>query len=91
MNTPSTNCCLVNVFFRAIGMLVLGVLLTTFAATNTTSILDSGGKRVSSADYTIEGSVGIVGGLSSATSPQVTARHGYAGQLYNLQTLVVGA
>ena len=49
------------------------------------------GDRVRSADYTIDASVGGVTGTSSALSPLQIAKHGYAGQLYDLVAIELSA
>ncbi|MEI7732819.1 MAG: hypothetical protein WCO56_24825 [Verrucomicrobiota bacterium] len=69
---------------------LLGILPVAFAA-STTAVLDAGGKRVSSASYTMDGSLGSLGGITTAVSPSVVARHGYAGQLCDLQSLALSA
>ena len=74
----------------AIGMTLL-VGLSTARAASTTAVLDAGGKRVSSASYVIDGNLSSLGGIASVASPAVTARHGYAGQLYDVQSLDLSA
>jgi hypothetical protein len=51
--------------------------------------VDCGGGRVTSANYTMDGSVGGVGGISSADSPPETVKHGYIGQLTEVANLAV--
>jgi len=48
------------------------------------SILDSGGRRATNATCSMDISLGGVVGISSAVSPPVTMKHGYAGQLYEV-------
>ena len=50
---------------------------------------DAGGQRAASAAYTHDGSIGGIGGISTAV-PKV-ARHGYVGQLYEIAGLGLGA
>ena len=51
------------------------------ASVITTSTIDGGGLRTSSANYTMDGSVGGIGGISTVASPPETAKAGYIGQL----------
>lgn len=74
----------------AVGMTLLGALPTAFAA-STTAVLDAGGKRVSSASCIIDGSLGGLGGIAAVGSPQLVARHGYASQLCDVQSIVPSA
>lgn len=48
--------------------------------------LDSGGQTVTSADYSIQGSLGPIGGTSSANSAGIAilAHSGFVGEIYNL-------
>jgi len=55
----------------------------------TTSSIDGGGLRATSANYTMDGSVGGIDGISSVSAD--TARNGYIGQLYEVVSLVVTA
>ena len=73
-----------------VGLCLLGPFPTAFAA-STVGVLDAGGKRVGSANYIIDGSLGSLGGLSAAAAPQVVTRLGYSGQLYDLQSLALSA
>jgi hypothetical protein len=60
----------------------------TFAASvSSPSTIDGGGKRTTSANYTMDASVGGIGGISSASAD--TAKNGYIGQLYEVTSLVV--
>jgi hypothetical protein len=79
-----------NPHILALALILLGTPFFVFAA-STTAVLDAGGRRVSSANYSIDGSLGSIGGISSAAVPAVTARHGYAGQLYDVQSLALSA
>ncbi len=54
-------------------------------ATDTT---DGGGRRT---NYTNDGSVGMVTGLSTVASPAESAKHGYIGQLYDVTGLTLTA
>jgi hypothetical protein len=56
-----------------------------------TDAADAGGRRAASASYTNDGSVGLVAGISSVTSPAETAKHGYIAQLSEVTGLVVNA
>ncbi len=70
---------------------VLLVAPSVLFAAGAASVLDSGGKRVVSATYSMDGSLASLGGITAAASPQVVARHGYAGQLYDVQSLAISA
>ncbi|MCX6902994.1 MAG: hypothetical protein NTW03_05870 [Verrucomicrobia bacterium] len=74
----------------AIGMSLPGAFSAASAAC-TSSMLDAGGKRVGSASYMMDGSLGSLGGMAVAASPQVVARNGYVGQLYDVQSLALSA
>ncbi len=72
---------------------LLSVLLTSAATAGPrtsanysiiTDTADSGGTRTTSANYTNDGSVGGVTGVSSVVLPIEIAKHGYIGQLYDL-------
>lgn len=52
---------------------------------------DAGGKRATSGSYTVDASVGGVAGISTVASPAVTAKAGYAGQLYDVTGTTVTA
>lgn len=52
---------------------------------------DGGGQRVTNASYTIDGSIGGIGGISSNASPPEAAKHGYIGQLTEITNLSVTA
>jgi hypothetical protein len=53
--------------------------------------MDAGGRRTTSASYTMDDSVDAIGGISSAMSPTETVKHGYIGQLYEVTSLIVTA
>lgn len=76
------------IFSASIGLFFL-YHFTALANSNvvTTSTVDGGGKRITSASYTMDGSVGGMVGISSA-APDV-ARHGYIGQLYDVSSVAV--
>ena len=57
----------------------------------TTETADAGGRRTSSANYTHDGSVGGIGGISIVAVPPETTKHGYIGQLYEVTNLAVAA
>jgi hypothetical protein len=52
---------------------------------------DGGGARSTSATYTNDGSAGAITGLATVSSPEVVARNGYAGQLYDVTALVLNS
>lgn len=63
-----------------VGMAILGTFVSiASAATIATSSLDGGGKPAASVAYDNVGSLGGIGGIS--TAPGETAKHGYIGQL----------
>lgn len=49
----------------------------------TPEALDAGGKRITSTNYTVDASAGMLGASSSVVSPPLAAKSGYAGQLYD--------
>ena len=57
------------------------------AAELTTAVLDGGGQRVESANYTIDGSITGVAGISASPGDEQVARHGYIGQLTDVVVL----
>jgi hypothetical protein len=57
------------------------------ASVITTSTIDGGGRRTSSANYTMDGSVGGIGGISTVASPPETTEAGYIGQLTEVVSL----
>jgi len=52
--------------------------------------LDAGGRKSTSAHYTVDASLSGIGGVSTAVAPAQTLKHGYAGQLYDVRSLVIG-
>ena len=56
-----------------------------------TETIDAGGRRSTSANFTNDGSVGLIAGVSSAAAPAETAKHGYIGQLYEVTGLLLSA
>ena len=64
---------------------------TSASYTVATDTTDAGGRRANSAAYANDGSVGLVGGLSTVALPAGTAKHGYVGQLYDVTGLVLSA
>jgi hypothetical protein len=61
----------------------------SFAAVLVTSSVDGGGQRTASASYTMDCSVGGIGGISTVVSPPETMKHGYIGQLSELISVSV--
>jgi len=51
--------------------------------------LDAGGGRGASVQYTVDATFSSVGGASTAVAPAQTLKHGYAGQLYDVRSLVI--
>lgn len=56
-----------------------------------TDTVDAAGRRTTSASYTIDSSLGGIGGIGSAAAPSVLAKHSYAGQLFDPSALVITA
>jgi len=56
-----------------------------------TDITESTGSRAASANYTDDGSLGDVTGVSSAAVPALTLNSGFIGQLYEARSLAVSA
>jgi len=54
-------------------------------------IADAGGNRTASTDYTHDGSLGGIAGLSTLAAPAGTAKAGYIGQLYEVVGLSLSA
>ncbi len=52
---------------------------------------DAGGRHSTSANYAIDDSMGDITGISTATLPPETLKHGYIGQLYSVASLTVTA
>ena len=59
--------------------------------TVSTDTADGGGRRTTSANYTNDGSAGLVAGLSTVAAPAETAKSGYIGQLYGVTGLTLTA
>ncbi|HUI07105.1 MAG TPA: thrombospondin type 3 repeat-containing protein [Verrucomicrobiae bacterium] len=57
------------------------------SATKVVSTVDGGGQHITSAHYRLDGSIGGIGGISTAVAPAITMRHGYIGQLYEVTGL----
>jgi hypothetical protein len=64
-----------------VGIIGFGFACSAAFAANIISTIDSGGQRTTSASYTMDGSVGGIGGVSTVASPPETVKHGYIGQL----------
>ncbi len=76
------------------GLILWLVVLATFALarsgrSQTTAVIDGGGGRQTSASYANVGSVG--GASSSSAAGTYQTRHGFAGQLHELQSVVISA
>ncbi len=56
-----------------------------------TDTADAGGSRAASADYTHDGSIGGIAGVSTVASPAEMAKAGYIGQLYEVVGLSLSA
>jgi len=56
-----------------------------------TDTIDAGGARTTSANYTNDGSLGGIAGLSTVAVPAETAKSGYIGQLYEVVDLQLAA
>jgi len=77
-----------------LNILALGTLVATATAATRSSTdyaiisdtIDFGGQAVTSADYSMQGSLGPIGGTSSGSSAGVTtlAHSGFIGEIYNL-------
>jgi len=52
---------------------------------------DGGGRRATTAAYSNDGSIGGIGGLSTAAAPAQTAKHGYPAQLIDVTNIVLSA
>ncbi len=70
---------------------LFATILAAHAATRTSEhyaitadTIDFGGQRVTSTNYTADGSIGPIIGLSSEATSARVAKHGYIGQLYDL-------
>lgn len=53
--------------------------------------IDAGGQRVTSANYAIDASISPVTGVSETVAPAEIAKHGYAGQLFNVTGLAIAS
>jgi len=81
-----------------ITFLLLSLPLAAFGASRSSAnynvpadTVDAGGRRGASANYSNDGSVGAIGGISSGGAPQRLAKHGYIGQLYDVAALTLVA
>lgn len=72
---------------RILITLIIFTLTSAFCvqAASVINTIDGGGQRTTSANYTMDGSVGGIAGISSAASD--TAKHGYIGQLTEVVSL----
>lgn len=52
---------------------------------------DAGGGRSTSAAYANAGCIGGISGIGTVAAPAEVVRHGYAGQLYNVESLALSA
>ena len=77
----------------ALLVLTLGSAVAATSANYTTSpqTIDAGGQHAASTNYTADGSVGGVAGVSTATTPDAIAKQGYAAQLYEVAGVTVAA
>lgn len=57
--------------------------------TTTANTVDAGGAHATSAIYSQDASLGSIGGSSSASAPQVAAKHGYIGQLAEVNGILI--
>ncbi|HXF09266.1 MAG TPA: hypothetical protein VN625_00680 [Desulfuromonadaceae bacterium] len=55
-----------------------------------TDVLDAGGRKSTSANYSNNGGIGSIGAIATG-SPSETSRGGYIGQLYDITGLTLGA
>ena len=72
---------------RFVTMVMVLVASRVAGGASVNSTFDAGGKRTTSASYTMDGSVGGIGGISVAAGD--TARHGYIGQLAEVVSVSV--
>jgi hypothetical protein len=82
--------------FAVAAIFVLPVALSAGSMTSTAysvaaDSVDAGGGRTTSALYNNQGCLGGIGGISTVGAPAEVARHGYAGQLYEVVNLAVSA
>jgi len=54
-------------------------------------VVDGGGRRTSGGVYTNDATIGGLAGLSTVTTPALTAKHGFAGQLFDVTSLALAA
>lgn len=78
-------------FFQLTLLVLTLCVATSPAADRRSATIDSGGRRITSANYTIHSSIGGIGGMSSVVVPSEVARHGYIGQLFEVTNVVVTA
>ena len=89
MNTK----CLV-LLTSAVGALIAPLHAGPRTSTNysiITDTLDDGGKRTTSTNYTMDGSIGEIAGIATVAAPAETAKSGYVGQLYEITGLTLNA
>ena len=72
---------------RFVTMVMVLVASRAAGGASVNSTFDAGGKRTTSANYTMNGSVGGIGGISVAAGD--TAKHGYIGQLAEVVSVSV--
>ena len=82
--------------FAVAAIFVLPVALRAGSMTSTAysvaaDSVDAGGRSTTSALYNNQGCLGGIGGISAVGAPAEVARHGYAGQLYEVVNLAVSA
>ena len=65
--------------------------MTSVAYSVAADSVDAGGRKTTSALYNNQGCLGGIGGISTVGAPAEVARHGYAGQLYEVVDLAVSA
>lgn len=53
--------------------------------------IDAGGRRIASAAYTIDASIGGIGGIGTAPAPAEIVKHSYIGQLFDVRGLAITA
>lgn len=70
-----------------IGFALASAFCARGASVITTSTIDGGGQRSTSANYAMDGSVGGIAGISTVASPPETAKHGYIAQLTEVASL----
>src|SRR5438876_4864776 len=70
---------------------VLAATRTSANYSITTDTLDAGGGKAASANYSNDGSMGGIGGISTVGAPVETIKHSYIGQLYDVTNIVLAA